>query len=256
MMLVVTILISLILSLLLSIKFKNYLILVLVVAIPSVVFLEILITKDIAAFYYRYYYHWLFLLPIILSLPLSFFKNKINKTFFLIIIFFAWGYFFIQFPIMNVSRNIKSFNSDSTWFDAFARKYALGQISIYDYIDWQFPKTKEVVKWCENQKDTIDVYAFDPQLRIYDSEKGFKAFLIGCNYNNYHLQKEKTSSELFNEIISSNWITYFLSLELCNSSEFKNPFNNETDALAYEVNQMLVCSSKQVFPNVFKIMRK
>lgn len=256
MILVITVLISLILSLIFSLRFKNYLVLLLIITIPSVIILEILITKDIAAFYYRYYYHWLFLLPILLSLPLSFIKNKINKSAFLIIIFLVWGYFFIQFPMGNTLQNIKYLNTDLTWFDSFSREYALGKATIYDYIDWQFPKTKGIIKWCEHQDKVVDIYTFDPKLRSYDSEKGLKAFFIRCNYKDYKLEESKTSKELSDEFINKHQDAYYLSLEPCNPPGFENPFTDKTDVKTYEVNQVLVCSSEQIIPYLFKIKRK
>ncbi len=256
MMLIVTVFISLILSLIFSLRFKNYLILLLIITITSVILLEILITKDIAAFYYRYYYHWLFLLPILLSLPLLLITKRKKKSIFLVAIFIIWGYFFIRFPIMNVLQNIKYLNTDSTWFDSFSREYAVRKANINDYIDWQYPKTKGIIKWCEHQENIIDIYTFDPRLRFYDDEKGLKAFFIKCNYKNYNLEKSKTPKGLFDKFINEHQDAYYLSLEPCNPAGFRNPFTDQADAQAYEVNQMLVCSSKQIIPYLFKIRRK
>lgn len=244
--LIITVLISSILSFIFSLRFKKSLILLLTITIPSVILLEILITKDIAAFYYRYYYHWLFLIPILLALPFSFIREKKNRSAFLIIIFLVWGYLLIRFPVMSVLQNIKYLNTDSMWFDSFSKKYALHQTNIYDYIDWRYPKTKGIIKWCEDREIMTNLYTLDPKLRFYDDERGLHMFFIKCNYQSSDLGENKTPGELSEEFINTHLGGYYISLEPCHPSGSQNPFTNKIDVQAYEVNQILICSSQQV----------
>lgn len=250
MILVITILISLILSLIFSLRFKNSLILLLIVTIPFAIILEILITKDIASFYYRYYYHWLFFLPLLLVLPFGFIK-KIKKTSkFTTIFFIIWITLLIFFPIRMVINNIKYLSTDSTWFDSFSREYALHQVNIYDYIDWQYPKTKGIIKWCENREEMTDLYALDPNLLIFDNEKSLHAFFVKCNYKKFNLEMNKTPQQLSKEIMNNYQGEYYLSLERC-QSEKKNLYTEKASSLAWTVDQELICTSKQVIPYLY-----
>lgn len=255
MMLLISALLSFILSLLFALKYKRNFLLLLTLSIPILIVLEILITKDIAAFYYRYYYHWLFLIPLLLVLPLSFLRDLAKPPIFIVIIILAWIFLFIRFPVVTVFQNIKYLNTDSMWFDSFSRKFALRKVNIYDYINWQFPKTKGIIKWCENREAMTDLYALDPQLRYIDDERGFKVFLVKCNYKNFNLEEVNAVEQSYKEIINKYPGVYYLSLEQC-SGKAANPFTDKIYAYAYEVDQRIICASRQIIPYLYVLPEK
>lgn len=248
--LIIIVSVSLLLSFVFALWFKKTLVLLLTIIIPSAIILEIIITKDISAFYYRYYYHWLFLLPLLLILPFSFLKD-IKKTSKIIkIIFLVWIVLVIIFPLKIVINNIKYLNSDTMWFDQFSQKYALHQISIYDYIDWQYPKTKGIIKWCENQKNMTNLYhSYLDQ--FYDmNENELHAFFINCKLSNLEIEKGKTIEQIAGEILKTHKGAYYLSSEKCQPN-INKLFNNIERLNRYNLDQKLVCASKEVMPYLY-----
>lgn len=253
--LILVVLISLLLSLIFSLWFKKSLMLLLIIAISSLIILEILITKDIAAFYYRYYYHWLFLLPLLLVLPLGFIKERVKVSKLAIIIFLVWSVLVIRFPVITVINNIKYLNNDSTWFDSFSRKYAVKESNIYDYINLRYPKTKEIISWCADQKYMVDLYYSDPQLVALNDENGLHAFFINCNYHNLKPDEKQSFEDFAKSFIKQHPGAYYLSLESC-QKESKNPFQDKFYSSRYDLNQKIVCSSKEIIPYLYILPTK
>lgn len=251
--LIIVVFISSLLSFIFAWWFKKKLIFVLTITIPSVIILEILITKDISAFYYRYFYHWLFFILLILVLPFGFMKKVKKSANFVGVFFLVWIVLIIMFPIKTVINNIIYLNTDTMWFDSFSRKYSLHQVNIYDYIDWQYPKTKGIIKWCENRKEMTDLYVLS-NLLAFDNEGGLHAFFVKCNYKSFDLEINKTPYELSEKIISNHQGAYYFSLNQC-QPEIKNPFAKSVNEKAYDVDQMLICSSKQIMPYLYIISK-
>lgn len=248
--LILVVLVSAFLVFIFSLLFKKLFILFLVIAIPSSILLEILITKDVSAFYYRYYYHWLFLLPLLLVLPLGFIKEGVKGSKLVIAVLLVWGVLVVWFPLKMVINNIRYLNTDSTWFDRFAKEYAFGQVGIDDYINWQFPKTKEIIKWCNNQRNMVDLYSIDPNLVIFDNEKLLRAFFVKCNYRNFELYESNNLKEQFRDIVKRYPGVYYVSLEKCQPGVL-NSFSDEIYSDQYELNQKLICSSKEIMPYLY-----
>lgn len=248
--LIIVVIISILISFLFSLWFKKSLIIFLAIMISTVVILEVLLTKDVAAFYYRYYYHWLFLLPLLLVLPLGFVNNikKISKQ--SAVLFLLWLILIAFFPFKTTIQNIRYLNTDQTKLDFFARKYALNQVSIYDYIDLKYPKTKEIIKWCDNQKDMVNLYFSDPNLVSADDEASLKMFFTNCNYIQLYPDINQSIDKFAQEIIKQHQGAYYLSMTKCQSN-IKNPFLYEVDSGRYILNQELVCSAKEVMPYLY-----
>ena len=72
----ITTLTSLFLGLILSSLIKNKIVRTLSLLIPLSIFIEIMVSRSISGFFIRYYYHWVLLIPLILSLPLPLNQNK------------------------------------------------------------------------------------------------------------------------------------------------------------------------------------
>lgn len=247
--LIIIVAVSLLLSFIFAWWFKRKLILLLTIVIPSVIILEILITKDVAAFYYRYYYHWLFLLAILLVLPLGF-VDKIKSSKIVGILLFCWAILIIRFPMSAVINNVNYLNSESAWFDSFAKQYALYNSNIYDFIDWQYPKTKGIIKWCENQKNMTNLY-YSYLDQFHDmNESELHAFFINCKLSNLEIEKGETIEQTANKILKSHKGSYYLSSEKCQQNSLKQ-FDNKLRLDRYKLDQRLICGAEEIMPNLY-----
>lgn len=216
------------------------------------VFLEILVSKSISGFELRYFYHWVLLIPLSLSLPFVIFsKNKLiprrsNYLFgiliFTLLVLFAGNIF---------KNNIKRIY-EPDFVPGQIRNYAMRRINLIDWIDYYYPKFADFIKWCGERKPMVDILVADPSLmwNYYEAS----SYVANCNLLNISIPKVKSIREFVSEIKENYKGNYIVSYTDCDSKlpDLENATN--IDLLRrHEVNTNLICASTKVAEKLYRL---
>lgn len=236
------------LSLILQLKYTKFL----AFLIPVSVFLEILVSKSISGFELRYFYHWVLLIPLSLSLPFVIFsKNKLiprrsNYLFgiliFTLLVLFAGNIF---------KNNIKRIY-EPDFVPGQIRNYAMRRINLIDWIDYYYPKFADFIKWCGENKPMVDVLVADPSLmwNYYEAS----SYLVNCNLLNIGISKNKQVKEFVSEIREKYKGNYIVSYTQCDSKIPDIEDADNTDMLRrHEANTKLICASTPVEKKLYRL---
>ncbi len=236
------------LSLILNYKYTK----ILAFLIPTSVFLEILLSKNTSGFELRYFYHWVLLIPLSLSLPFVIFtKNKIipHKSNYLFgtLIFTL----FVIFVGNIIKNNIKRLY-EPDFVPGQIRNYAMRRINLNSWIDYYYPDMADFIKWCGKDKPTVDVLVADPSLmwNYYEAN----SYLVNCNLLNIGIPKNKHVEEFVSEIRGKYKGYYIVSYSTCDSKLPDLEDANNADMLRrHEVNTKLICASTPVEKKLYRL---
>lgn len=249
-------LLALLLGLIFSFFTRNKILRILSLMIPLSVIIEIVISRSISVFVLRYYYHWVLLIPLALSLPFIAVK-EIKKPFLAIsiiaVIFFS--FLLLQSALPVTFQTISRINSGYYIHSGEGlEKYAKHQMSTEQWVEFAFPRMGSIMKWCGQDKPKVKIYFSDPKIIWFNGyEGGYFIYLINCDIENTGILPD---DESVNKFISTTQkidsTIYYMSVEKCNPS---NPpkYDNPEVQEQYKTNQKLVCRGKEILKNLYII---
>lgn len=213
--------------------------------IIAIIFVDLMLAKNISGFIDRYFYHWFLLIPIILSLPWKYVKIKKRRLF---IIFTILLNIFVHFHLVStwhiINENISSINSDEV-VTPIRRNFASHKLSIDEWIAHLFPEMKGVINYCGNLEKNQDLIVIDPSL-IWTSYEGLmRVYLVNCNI------KILPPSVSIEDLTQDNNLI-FTSLANCNKNSIDVIYNDRILDTYYELNQKLVCNAQRIDNHLYK----
>jgi hypothetical protein len=116
--------------------------------------------------------------------------------------------------------------------------YALKKSTIYDFVGNILPEMKNVVYWCDNQKDIKEITQLDPELNWFDYEGRMSVFLTNCRYKGF-------SGEITKDIL-------LVSKSKC-QKEVARVYSHEDDQ-AFSMrkqNNDIICRLKEIVPGLY-----
>lgn len=133
--------------------------------------------------------------------------------------------------------------------------YSLGNIDIYDWVEWKFPDMKQTILWCENPPEGIGtrLARFDPDLIWYDYGGYMRVFMTGCQYVNPPLEGIEVEKVLVKakEGKMKFWIA---SPYRCISDKDVKPkydYEGQNQLYLRRLNNIIICNSEEIRPNLY-----
>ena len=241
--------IALIISIIYSFRQKTGIIKNLSVIIILSLFFELILIKRHANFELRYYYHWFLLIPLVLALPAGLIERKKSPY-----------YYFLIFLIYLIPINMVYMNVQKMYQNSFTPKnikdYALRKISLNGWLESTFPKMNQVIKWCGDNKSLQNLILIDPYHIWFSSEAGIRAYLLNCNIQ-VPFSSTSSNDDLVKMIRKQYPNGYLISEERCGHFVKKIPqYADNTYIKRHDLNQKLICSSKEILSNLYIISNK
>lgn len=242
--------ILLIVSIIMSLIYKLKYSILLTATIISSIFLEIALSRNNTGFVSRYYFHWLLLIPLILTLPLTLLNIKkiapLHK-----IIFISSIVLLLFFPAIVLTKNIKRLY-EGDYVPGYVRNYSMHRINMNNWLDYYYPAMNEFIKWCGNKRPMQDILVIDPNLIWYSTESGMRAFMVNCNLIHPEISDKLNSTEIAKAIEKKYSKYYLVSEERCKSKIVADQFLKDPEVKKrYDVNQELVCNNKEIVKNTY-----
>ena len=248
-------LITLLFTTLYAIHFKIRKLLFIIILIISALLIEITISSKISGFELRYFYHWLLLIPLALTLPfgLLFVKNiKPRKEFTALLLLVLT--LVISSSGINTYKSIKRLY-EGDYVPGYIRNYTRSRISLNQWINYYYPQMSEYIKWCGKERKMQDILIIDPQLIWFSSEGYSRAFLVNCNILS-PFSSDLSVDELAKSIPEKYPHALIASLEKCSpdkkvSYSISNPVFNKR----HDLNQKMICKSKETVKNLYSYQK-
>lgn len=247
---------ALLLGLIFSFFTRNKILRILSLMISLSIIIEIVISRSISVFVLRYYYHWVLLIPLALSLPFIAVK-EVRKPFLAIsiigVIFFS--FLLLQSTLPVTFQTISRINSGYYIHGGEGvEKYAKHQMSTEQWVEFAFPKMGSIAKWCGGNKPRVNIYYSDPKIiRFNGYEGGIFIYLVNCDIINIGILPDDNSTDSFiSNTGKTNPIIYYMSVEKCNPID-PPKYDDPEVKKQYETNQRLVCRGEEILKNLYII---
>lgn len=252
----IAMLVSLLLGLVFSFLTKNKILKILSLIIPLTISIEIIISRPISGFLLRYYYHWVILIPLALSLPFVALQ-KIKKPFYAISVFalIIYCFFLLQTTLPMVLQTIPRINTGYyIQGDERIKKYAERQIPTEEWVEFAFPKMGSIAKWCGVNKPRVNIYYSDPKIIWFNGyEGGIFIYLVNCDIINIGILSDDNNADSFiSSTGKTNPVIYYMSVEKCNPID-PPKYDDPEVKKQYEANQRLVCRGEEILKNLYII---
>lgn len=218
------------------------------------VLIEIAVARKFTGFEFRYYFHWLQLIPLVIILPLALTQNLAKKIVSKNAVFVILGVSFVLLSTGSVlKKNFHRFY-EGDYVPGYVRNYAMNRIGLNEWIDYFFPHTGEFIKYCGRKMPMQKIISVDPNLVWFSYEGMMRVYMVNCNLSgaNFSLNKKVEELNLLNKKEFSG--LYFIADERCITDKKKlKIYDDRNIQQRYDLNQSLVCSLKEVFKNVYQL---
>lgn len=240
----------LIFSIVMSIILRLRQLMLLSIIIPSVVFLEILLSKNISGFELRYFFHWVLLIPLILILPFGIFSATeiLSRNFRLIITIVLICLLMGSAGLVTAGNIKKMYEPD--FVPGYVRNYATRRTNLNQWIDYYAPQTNEVIKWCGENHPMQNLLVIDPSL-IWSGYE-LRAFVLNCTLNIIGPSPNIPVEDYVKEIRKKYNNSYLVSLNSCDAQKPDLTFQPDPDMIRrHEANMKLICFAPQILKNLY-----
>lgn len=245
----------------LGIKLKNNAFVKTALMLFLTICIEILLVSKLAGFEIRYYFHWVFLSLISLSLPFVIVKQfkKLSMTWALFFFFASNIFLFLFLPpvFAKTTTHLKYFyklpqvSDNDRWF-------ARGKLSFADWLKPFMPHLHPTIEWCgEQREEPITIYTADPEMIFYFHGLS-KAFYLNCELRfikdivQHDVANENIFQEIAKSFIAENPDAVYLSTKTCpDALEARYPGPNPNMQKYSNLNRELVCSGVEVRPQIY-----
>ncbi len=215
------------------------------------VLIELLILSKFSGFYVRYHQHMQHYL--IIAVVIQYANQYHNKlqTYFVKFLFAILTLSALSTFIFTVrqTNSLRFLN----WQEI---NYSIGNIDIYQWIDWKFPKMDNVIRWCENPPDgkKKDLARFDPDLIWYTYAGFMRSFLTNCSYRNPPLEGVPIEKVL--EVGKEKELQFWIATDkkCVEDSEVKPTRPGQEDEHKMNLrrlNNVIICNAEEVIPNLY-----
>lgn len=220
----------------------------LTVSLFAAVVLELIILKYQSGFYFRYHQHMQIYL--LLGAVLVFANKYKNRLTDILIRLSLLG--LIVTSLFMYIYSVNYTNSTQDWNEI---NYSIGKMDIQGWLDHQFPRLRDVSRWCANPPDNkfTELEKFEPDIiwsgTKYNDDYFLRVFGTNCGY---------FSPDLFENVIGSQALKYAVDAKLkfwmasqygCTSNEEANtPYTGLPDSmvLSRKLNNDFVCNAVPV----------
>lgn len=216
---------------------------------------EIFVVRLISPFELRFFYHWQFLIPLILCLPFQRlplpwqrWQSKSMMIGLCLVIAYAAFLHHLTKPLIDDQRESLS---DIEKIDTHNRAYVLGQLSFAQWVQPMMPHLFPVIEWCGQPKNEVaTVLVADPEI-IWNYDGLARAFFVNCRFTLIQDPDNLTPELAIAQVSSAKDDTYILSAVECGRADlvYTNPFQ----AHLFSLNQALICKSEEVLPNLYRL---
>jgi hypothetical protein len=216
------------------------------------VILELIILKYFSGFTIRYQQHLqlYLILTIAIIFTQKYRKRFINVTTAGVLILLMVG-----------SISLYVFTLRYTYTQSLNRNevlYAIGQMTIYDWVDIHFPRMKFITRWCENPSDNkpTPLAVFEPPLiwenLQYDDEYYLRSFVTNC-FVETPAFKNLTTTEVqyLKEKKMNVWIASISKCVPPDQIVPTYPYETESDLSMRKTNNKIICQSTEVGQHLF-----
>lgn len=227
--------------------------------------LEIVFSTKFLKFEIRYFYHWVFLIALVASLPFGMYSSLagIRRGIFLggltiysLMFLYAFRTIFyrnVGEMYGNIFANAKvgEFTSGRAQYDNVTR-YATGRVTIYQWVDQLFPQTSHIVRWCDTSSNAMTLLIIDPAFLINSFEGLSRMYFVGCSVEAISPASQVSLDAQSRMVRDAYRGRYLVSLTGCNRDK-QNLFLGENQRRMHLLNQSVVCQSKPVMKHVYVV---
>lgn len=132
--------------------------------------------------------------------------------------------------------------------------YAKAKMDIYQWVEYRFPKRSGFIRWCEQQAG-VKVVRVDPDLIWYDDAMYLHQYLTNCHYGGPGFSWEGDEKTVLVRAVEKKARFVMVTINPCLPSEKvvkKLPYEDENALGMRKLNNVLVCHSKMVGPDVYE----
>ena len=140
----------------------------------------------------------------------------------------------------------KFYTEENTFLRENELNYALKEMDIYQWIAEFFPKTKDIVNWCDQQSKPVELVTFDPEMIWMNYEGLSRVFLTNCYFANIY-----SWNKSYSYIGKDNML--LVSITPCDRKleEKKGDPNGNIMEYLKVVNNQYICQSSEVIPGLY-----
>ena len=222
---------------------------ILTILLFTAIFIELLILKPISGFYIRYHQHMQLLLLTALVIQLAnIYTLRTKRIVNLLFVGLAFTSLASYLYTIRFTNSLKFLN----WFEI---NYSIGEVNIYDWIEWRFPRMAETIFWCENppQGERVTLARFDPDLIWYEYDGYKRVFLTNCYYENPPLEGIPVEEVLY-KAKSDEMYFWIASPNTCvPDDKVITRWESEDENLFYlrRLNNLIICNSEELRQNLY-----
>jgi len=162
--------------------------------------------------------------------------------------------FILFFTIFNSLTVIAQFYQDARKPEGeLAIQYALRKINIYQWIEKQFPRMRDVVFWCDEQQEKKELHTFDPSV-IWGSYEGLiRVFMTNCEYKMMDIV-DLPANEVVTYLKKKGDSFLLISINECQKKLETTGIIRREDEIQYlgQVNNDIICNSEQILPGLYR----
>ncbi len=212
---------------------------------------EVLIHNRVSLFAMRFFYHWVFIIPLALSLLVTWPKKIYSPRYpilFAVYLLFASLVILVSKPLILDQRKI--FTNIQQIHPA-SQAFALKKISILEWVTMAFPHTETVVDWCgQSGREVVNLHTFDPEI-IWNYYGLSKIFFAHCTLKISIPGPIEAAPQSAESFIENHQGEYIWSITNCIQPlpQYPEKIKNEYATL----NQAIICRSEVVAPNLYRI---
>lgn len=148
--------------------------------------------------------------------------------------------------MISLSFITRFYKPDKTFLKENELKYYLRQMDIYQWVNVFFPKTKNIINWCDQQKKPVELVTFDPEIIWMNYEGLSRVFLTNCYFAN--IDSVNKSLSYFGK---DNLL--LVSVTPCDPKleSIRPDPNGDINEYFKFVNNQHICGSKEIVPNLY-----
>lgn len=213
--------------------------------------LELFILKYFSGFYVRYQQHMQLYLLMAIVITLSSeikikFVNMLSKVLLMLVILSSIAFYGYTVKYTN---SLKFLN----WNEI---NYSIGRSNIYDWINFNFPRMNETIRWCEERDADGNIKKlarFDPDLIWFDYDGLKRVFMLNCDYINPPLYSEDVNL-LMPSAKDQKLKFYIASVSRCLPDDKVvklHPTERDDMLVLRKINNKIICNSEEIKPYLY-----
>jgi hypothetical protein len=165
-----------------------------------------------------------------------------------------WDYILLTYSVIIIVFTLTSsvkfagefIKPDTVFLKENELRYARKEMNIYGWIEEFFPKTKDLINWCDMQEKPVKLVTFDPEIMWWNYEGMTRVFLTNCYIDNIY-----SVNKTYDYVGEENLL--LVSITPCDRELEENKGDPNGDHIEYfrAVNNQYICRSQEIVPGLY-----